>query len=126
MHLILGGRGQGKFEYAVGLCSEKAVVADLGKTKLKDAISADIISGIHMGVRNLLALNEDPVKIYTEYIDLFKDKILIGDEIGSGIVPVDSFDRKWRDETGRVYVLLSNNAERVDRMWAGCVQKLKG
>ena len=50
----------------------------------------------------------------------------MGDEIGSGIVPLEPSDREWRDETGRVYTLLARQADTVERVWAGCVQRLKG
>ena len=126
MHLILGGRRQGKLDYALGLSKTESVIANLGACDFDEILEADIICNIHEGVRRLLEQDIDPVEKFKQSLDMFSDKILIGDEIGSGIVPADSFERRWRDETGRVYVLLSKHADCVERVWAGCVRKLKG
>ena len=126
MHLILGGRRQGKLDYALGLSKSESVIANLGACEFNEIFKADIICNLHEGVRKLLENGENPVDVFSQSIDMLSDKILIGDEIGSGIVPADSFEREWRDETGRVYVLLSRHADQADRVWAGCIQKLKG
>ena len=126
MHLILGGRRQGKLDYALGLLKTESVIANLGACDFNEILKADIICNIHEGVRRLLEQDIDPVEKFKQSLDILSDKILIGDEIGSGIVPTDSFERQWRDETGKVYVLLSKHADCVERVWAGCVQKLKG
>ena len=102
MHLILGGRRQGKLDYALGLSKTESVIANLGACDFDEILEADIICNIHEGVRRLLEQDIDPVEKFKQSLDMFSDKILIGDEIGSGIVPADSFERRWRDETGRV------------------------
>jgi len=126
MHLILGGRGQGKLEYAIGLSKTNAVIANLGACEFEEVFKADIVCNLHLGIRKMIEEGTEPLEKFKQSMDMLTDKILIGDEIGSGIVPEDSLERRWRDEAGRVYVLLSENAGRVDRIWAGCVQKLKG
>jgi len=126
MHLIIGGRGQGKLEYALGLSDSEVVIANLGACEFDEIFKADIIFNLHSGIKKMIENGIDPVEKFEQAIDNLMDKIVIGDEIGSGIVPNDPFERQWRDETGRVYSLLANNSTRVDRLWAGCVQKLKG
>jgi len=126
MHLILGGRGQGKLEYAMGLSEPEVVIANLGACDFDEILKADIIYNLHAGIKKMIENGTNPVEKFEQTIETLMDKILIGDEIGSGIVPGDPIERQWRDETGRVYILLSNHADRVDRIWAGCVQKLKG
>ena len=126
MHLIIGGRAQGKLEYALKISKENAIVADLNSVSLQETADADVICNIHLGVRKQIEAGLEPLEEFNRFIEQLGDVILIGDEIGSGIVPVDTFERKWRDETGRVYVMLTKNADKVDRIWAGCVQNLKG
>lgn len=126
MHLIIGGRSQGKLEYALKISKQNAIVADLNNVSLQKTADADIICNIHLGVRKLIEAGLEPLEEFNQLIEQLGHAILIGDEIGSGIVPIDTFERKWRDETGRVYVMLSRNADKVDRVWAGCIQNLKG
>lgn len=126
MHLILGGRRQGKLDYALSISESDSVIANLGACEFDEIFKADIICSLHEGVRKLLEKGENPVELFEKSILMLSNKVIIGDEIGSGIVPADSFEREWRDETGRVYVLLSRYADQVDRVWAGCIQNLKG
>ncbi|MBR2207930.1 MAG: bifunctional adenosylcobinamide kinase/adenosylcobinamide-phosphate guanylyltransferase, partial [Synergistaceae bacterium] len=55
-----------------------------------------------------------------------RNAILIGDEISSGVIPVSKFERQWRDETGRLYQFLADNADIVDRVFVGLALRLKG
>ena len=53
------------------------------------------------------------------------DKILIGEEVGSGIVPMDAYQRRWREETGRIYCMLAEQAVQVWRVTGSIGQKIK-
>ena len=44
----------------------------------------------------------------------------------SRVVPVDPFERRWRDETGLLYQFLARESAIVDRVWAGLAVRLKG
>ena len=54
-----------------------------------------------------------------------RDLILICDEIGCGLVPVDAFEREYRESTGRVMNALAVQAERVDRVVCGIGRRIK-
>lgn len=84
------------------------------------------IINIHMGVRSLL-LNNNNIETQ-DFFNVNKLKnfiVIIGDEIGSGVVPLDKFERRWRDETGLLYQKLTQEADIVDRVWAGLNLRLK-
>ena len=53
------------------------------------------------------------------------DRILITDEIGYGIVPIDPFERGYREETGRICCLLAERSEEVWRVCCGIGTQLK-
>ena len=53
------------------------------------------------------------------------DCIIICDEIGNGIVPMDPFERVYRERTGRILISLAENAEEVERIICGIPQKIK-
>lgn len=125
MKFIFGGRSQGKLNYAKQLYGENLTVSDLNECYLEEALSADIITNVQDEVKSILHAGENPVDYFRRNMESLNDKILIGNEIGCGIVPIDAFEREWRDQTGWVYQLLTKNAERVDRVWAGLGQTLK-
>lgn len=53
------------------------------------------------------------------------DRILVTDEIGYGIVPVDAFERRYREETGRICCQAAREAAEVWRVCCGMGQRIK-
>jgi adenosylcobinamide kinase / adenosylcobinamide-phosphate guanylyltransferase len=57
---------------------------------------------------------------------LQSDLLLIGNEVGHGIVPLGPLNRLFVDENGRLHQALAAHCERVRFVMAGCVLALKG
>lgn len=56
---------------------------------------------------------------------LFQDAILICRDIGAGVVPMDSQERAWREQNGRMLQLLARESEHVTRIFCGLAEVLK-
>jgi adenosylcobinamide kinase / adenosylcobinamide-phosphate guanylyltransferase len=52
--------------------------------------------------------------------------VVIGTDISKGIVPMESENRIWRDVTGWAYQQLTAKAEKVEIIWYGLNQTIKG
>ena len=52
--------------------------------------------------------------------------VIVTDEIGCGIVPMDPFQREVREQTGRVCTALAGKARRVHRVICGIGTVIKG
>ena len=52
--------------------------------------------------------------------------IIVSDEIGYGIVPIDKTERLWREKTGRICCQLMQKTKEAYRVMAGCGMKIKG
>ena len=48
-----------------------------------------------------------------------RELILICDEVGCGLVPVDAFEREYREAVGRICTVFARRADRVDRVVCG-------
>ncbi len=59
------------------------------------------------------------------FIEKHHDMIIISDEIGNGIVPIDPFEREYREKTGRILIELAKQADEVVRVVCGIGQKIK-
>ena len=57
---------------------------------------------------------------------LSAELLLIGNEVGHGIVPLGALNRHFVDESGRLHQQLAQRCERVRLVMAGCVLALKG
>ena len=116
----------GKLAYAKTLYGEGVSVCDLAVEEPESMFAACVITNVQDGARSILKRGERLIDFFEANLSRLDDKILIGDEIGSGIVPADPFERLWRDETGFLYQFLAARAELVDRVWAGIPCRLKG
>ena len=114
----------GKRDYALKLYGTFENVADLSHNI--DDIRPGLITNIHEGAKILLTRGINPSDFFAGKIEILRRCVITGDEICGGVVPVDSFKRKWRDETGKLYQYLANESDIVDRVFAGLALRLKG
>lgn len=111
--LLVGGAHQGKGEYARRVC---------GGADLPD---------LHLLVRERLADRQrtGQESVWEELLEEIvarRDWVITCDEIGLGLIPVDRFDRRWREEVGRLCCALAERADVVERIVCGLPLRLKG
>ena len=109
MRLIIGGAHQGKLQYALSL----------GYTMEDVACSLPTDKPILYGLQNLTRENPDLT------LQELPDGIIICDELGCGVVPLDRADRQWRERTGRLCCQIAAQADHVDRIFCGIPMQLK-
>ena len=151
--LYIGGFAQGKLEYVQNKKAEEAISiamvidcaqSDYQKTlqsidnKIKNE-NADvnnianvndivIINHLHLWVKDLLREGMEESEVQStilSWVATHPNTILICDELGNGIVPLEKMDRIWREQTGRLMIELAKQAERVERILCGLGQRLK-
>ena len=123
MVLIVGGRAQGKLDYAkrtLGL-SDADVARDA-----KSARTARVFDGCAQWAKERLAAGADPDGELDELLAVNPGLVLIFDEIGCGVVPLAPDERLWRERVGRMTCRLAQRAERVERILCGLPMTLKG
>lgn len=126
MKLVIGGAYQGKLAFAkseygfseeeIFTCSEDSAV-DFSKPCINEFQEFTLYL-----VKNGIS----PVEYLKNNKDKLENSVIICREIFSGVVPVDSTLRLWREETGRAVTYLTQNAESVTRLFCGIAQRLKG
>ena len=153
MELYIGGFAQGKLGYVQNKKAEEAISiamvidcaqSDYQKTlqsidnKIKNE-NADvnnianvndivIINHLHMWVKDLLREGMEEASVQStilSWVSTHPNTILICDELGNGIVPLEKMERIWREQTGRLMIELAKQAERVERILCGLGQRLK-
>lgn len=117
--LIIGGHGQGKLDYV----REKYKIRhdeisyELGENQ--------VVYSLHIIVKKLIEEGEDPVSVVLRHAENHPGTIYICDEVGSGVVPIDPFERQWRESVGRVCTALAGRAEEVERIFCGLSMTLR-
>lgn len=127
MKLIIGGCAQGKLNYVL----EKygAFADDIRDGELPDneekAGKIVVINHLHEWIKSRMLFGGCPEEEIRDFVEKYPDCVLISDEVGNGIVPVDVFEREYRERTGRILVELAGKAEEVERVICGIGQKIK-
>lgn len=127
MIMITGGAFSGKKDYAkkrFGFSDEEILNGE--NCSLEAVFSAKCIADYQLIVKRLLEENAD-VQAFTER--LCKENpnaVVIINEIGAGIIPLEKSDRIWREETGRSGCLIARNSSEVIRLACGIPTTIKG
>ena len=79
----------------------------------------------HLYIKALCEKQEDALQKTEQLLECNPDVILIMDEVGSGIIPMEKSERQWREAVGRVSCFLARRAESVERIVCGCGVKIK-
>lgn len=124
MELYFGGAFNGKLKYVkekyhiencdIFFCNDKEI-----------DFSKEVICGIDKLIYNRALNGVDSLSYFVDNSENLKNKIIICDEISSGIVPIKKEERMWREETGRVLQYLSHNSKIVCRIFCGIPTILK-
>ena len=130
MRLIVGGQGQGKL---AALLSEQEIpvekIADGETCTRREFEECLVLNHLHGWIYREIRQEKPAASILQELLEKIgqnSQTIFLCDEIGSGIVPVDPLERKWREDTGRICCELARRADRVDRVLCGLMVCIKG
>lgn len=132
MKLVIGGRAQGKLNYVLQHMTDE-------KYQIYDGVFPDegelfnltrknewlIVNHFHKWVNKELKENRNPEEELEAFLKKGVRFVIISDEIGNGIVPVDAFEREYRERTGRMLIKLAEQADEVVRVLCGIGQKIK-
>ncbi len=113
MILIIGGAGQGKLDYVLQKTGYGP--AQVARTP-EEARTRPVFAG----------LEDWPELDEAALLEANPDVILICDEVGCGVVPVEPAQRARREAVGRLCCRLAERAERVERISCGLPMVLKG
>lgn len=154
MKLVVGGRAQGKTEFARALAAEalredgaeetmrtdgacaagrvKEEAAGRGGTEadgrvddVETAMRAAVILHVEAYVRRLMERGEDPFAFAERLLRENPEAVAAADEIGCGIVPADAFLREYRETAGRVCQRLAAASGEVYRVICGIGKRMK-
>lgn len=117
--LIIGGSFQGKLDFAKKLTGfDDNQVMDIHNFDEQNCENCRILNGLHQLIRDNRAFD------WLSFADKFD--VIICDEVGCGVVPIEKCDRQYRDEVGRWLCKIAENADVVYRLTCGIPQKIKG
>ncbi len=127
MIMITGGAYENKLRSAVELFSiDLSEVADGGSCTAEEALKSQCISDFQLLIKRLLESGNDTDEFVKILCSQNPDAVVIMDEIGCGIVPIDKNDRQMREAVGRAGCVIAENSQYVVRVCCGINSIIKG
>ncbi len=122
MRLIIGGIGQGKLHYTLEAyhMQPEQVALDF-----ETATDKRIFYRFQQAVEKSLSDGKSPESQLKDLIQRNPDLIILCDEVGCGVVPINRKERHWREITGRLCCQIAEQAESVERVFCGLPMRLK-
>ncbi len=124
MKLIIGGAFQGKLDYAKKLYPDTEWT-DGSECALEEIATCSAMNCFHLFVRRWMKAGRNKEELIDTLRKRDRELILICDEVGCGLVPVDAFEREYREAVGRICTAFANRADRVDRVVCGIGTQIK-
>lgn len=124
MELIIGGAFQGKSEYAKKHFPKINWVngKEINEEQL---LNARGILSFHEYIKNEMKQGHDVSTLAKKIIEQNPQAVLVSDEVGYGVVPVDAFERAYREAVGRICTELAAYSSRVTRVICGTGMVIK-
>ena len=124
MIMIIGGAYQGKLAFAKKMYPD-ITWADGAVCEEEELYSCEGICHFHHYIERMIKAGKPVDDLAEKLIHGNPAVILVTDEIGYGIVPVDRMEREYREQTGRVCTELAAYSEKVYRVMCGIGQVIK-
>lgn len=131
MIFIVGGCAQGKRAFALSLIQGEQETlrnpawADGRTDSVEQAMNARFICHVEQYVRRLLEEGTEPEEFVNRLIKERPDAVILADEVGYGIVPVNEFDRNYREVAGRMCQRLAAASKQMYRVVCGIGKRIK-
>lgn len=103
----------------------KSSYFDIKKGNVTNLFNYEIINNFDEIINNLLLKSIDPISFIIKNLEKLKDKVIIGNIITNGVVPIDEHLRLLRDIVGRAYKIITNHSEEVFQVYYGIDVKIK-
>jgi adenosylcobinamide kinase/adenosylcobinamide-phosphate guanylyltransferase len=127
MWLITGGAYQGKLEYALKMKSiHSEDILDGATCEYEKLMEKPLVNHFHLWIKRMLLQEKDVNVLMDQILQQNPEIIIIVDELGCGIVPMDAFDRNYRETTGRICCRIAKEAKEVRRVMCGIGMVIKG
>lgn len=108
MKLYIGGAYQGQLE--------------LARTENPDAL---ILEDFHEAVQKAMQRGEDVRAFAQGVVAAYPEAVIVANEVGAGVVPVQAQERAFREAVGRALCVIAQEAQQVTRVVCGIGVRIK-
>lgn len=108
MKLYIGGAYQGQLE--------------LARAENTDVL---ILEDFHEAVQEAMRRGEDARAFAQRIVAAHPDAVIVANEVGAGVVPIEAQERAFREAVGRALCVVAQAAQQVTRVICGIGVRIK-
>lgn len=124
MILIIGGACQGKWTYAKEY-TKVTQWCDGAVCTREELFHAQGVFHFELFLRRELEAENNVETLADELMEKNRELVIVSQEVGYGLVPMDAFDRVYREAVGRICTKLAAEAIEVHRVICGIGRVIK-
>ena len=124
LKLVTGGAFQGKYAWASAEYPGLSWT-DGGICSLDEIHTFQGMNRFHLFIRRWLEAGREKEELTDLILERQGEIVLVWDEIGCGLVPIDASDREFREAVGRICTELAAEAVRADQLVCGIARRVK-
>ena len=124
MKMVVGGAWQGQLEWAKEHYENRSWI-DGNTCPLEAVFTCEGIYDFQEYIKRVMLENRNMDEFAKELISKNPDIVIVSNELGYGLVPIEPFDRKYREQVGRTCTELAAFAEQVVRVVMGIGSVIK-
>ncbi len=128
MELYIGGYAQGKLSYVLqqkGFSQEDVICGGDFVWKEEQLLEKKIFDDFELWVRREIEKGEKVEEKVEQLLKINPTIIVVSNEVGNGVVPVEPLEREYRERLGRILCTLAQRADRMERILCGMGQRIK-
>lgn len=118
MKLFIGGAYQGQLEYAREACPQVDFM-DGGSCSREELYGCEGVYDFQEFIRREMKAGRDVTGLAEELIRANPGLMIVSNEVGCGVVPMDAFQRVYREAVGRICTKLAGASDQVVRVVCG-------
>ena len=124
LKLVTGGAFQGKYAWASAEYPGLSWT-DGGICSLDEIHTFQGMNRFHLFIRRWLEAGREKEELTDLILERQGEIVLVWDEMGCGLVPIDASDREYREAVGRICTELAAEAVRADQLVCGIARRVK-
>lgn len=125
MIFVTGGTSQGKLQFVVEHFKPTSII-DGSECITSILINAECVINYHLLIKQLMLEKMDTAEFTKKFCAENPNAVIVMNEIGCGIIPIEKGEREWRENVGRCGCIIVEKADTVIRMTCGIPTVIKG
>lgn len=125
MRLIIGGASSGKRNRVQELGYLEEDIFDCTAGGMAEIGDSKVLYKLNFLVDSLMKQAIDPKQAVFDLLLQSQLEVIVCDEVGCGVVPMDRYERDFRETVGRICCVLAAQATVVERVYCGIATVIK-